>query len=325
MCFANGRCLLCIAFLVLFAALLILAAVHRVRAKKKVLALTPGERVRLLNELAEPFGFAYLPAEDIFTSRLDAWQRDKGYEAKYDTMAVGAGMVIDAFPVYFNYEGRTWLVEFWKGQYGINTGGEVGIYHAKGVIPPHAYHTAHFEAVSDAELPRICSCLDTAEETFYEICARHWWLTGFRMGVYTKPSRLRLATTLIFPEQEMALAFWEGEVNRLLASAFPAFSASCTRSSVYVAVKGACKELALKYFALLYNISKDEIVGTDDQGEKNGVGWPLTNHKAGFSTNTYDPESAFQIPLSLICGMKGKDAWLFLDDNLSYLPPDDIQ
>ena len=80
----------------------------------------------------------------------------------------------------------------------------------RGVIPPHAYHTAHFEAVSDAELPRICSCLDTAEETFYEICARHWWLTGFRMGVYTKPSRLRLATTLIFPEQEMALAFWEG-------------------------------------------------------------------------------------------------------------------
>lgn len=210
MCFANGRCLLCIAFLVLFAALLILAVVHRVRAKKKVLALTPGERVRLLNELAEPFGFAYLPSEDIFTSRLDAWQRDKGYEAKYDTMAVGAGMVIDAFPVYFNYEGRTWLVEFWKGQYGINTGGEVGIYHAKGVIPPHAYHTAHFEAVSDAELPRICNCLDTAEETFYEICARHWWLTGFRMGVYTKPSRLRLATTLIFPEQEMALAFWEG-------------------------------------------------------------------------------------------------------------------
>ena len=58
MCFANGRCLLCIAFLVLFAALLILAVVHRVRAKKKVLALTPGERVRLLNELAEPFGFA---------------------------------------------------------------------------------------------------------------------------------------------------------------------------------------------------------------------------------------------------------------------------
>ncbi len=164
MCFANGRCLLCIAFLVLFAALLILAVVHRVRAKKKVLALTPGERVRLLNELAEPFGFAYLPSEDIFTSRLDAWQRDKGYEAKYDTMAVGAGMVIDAFPVYFNYEGRTWLVEFWKGQYGINTGGEVGIYHAKGVIPPHAYHTVHFEAVSDAELPRICSCLDTAEK-----------------------------------------------------------------------------------------------------------------------------------------------------------------
>ena len=76
MCFAYGRCLLCIAFLVLFAALLILAVVHRVRAKKKVLALTPGERVRLLNELAEPFGFAYLPAEVIFTLSMYAWQLD---------------------------------------------------------------------------------------------------------------------------------------------------------------------------------------------------------------------------------------------------------
>lgn len=71
MCFANGRCLLCIAFLVLFAAAADPGSSDRVRAKKKVLALTPGERMRLLNELAEPFGFAYLPSEDIFTSRLE--------------------------------------------------------------------------------------------------------------------------------------------------------------------------------------------------------------------------------------------------------------
>ena len=39
-------------------------------------------------------------------------------------------MIIDAYPVYFDYQDKTWMIEFWRGQYGINTGAEIGVYHA---------------------------------------------------------------------------------------------------------------------------------------------------------------------------------------------------
>lgn len=124
------------------------------------------EKIQLLNELAEPFGFCYVPCEDVFTSREDAWQRKQGYEALYDRAAVGAGMVFDALPIYFDYAGETWLIEFWKGQYGINTGGEVGVYHAGKVVPERYYRIAHFEAVEDQDMPFIQCRLDRRRKKF---------------------------------------------------------------------------------------------------------------------------------------------------------------
>ena len=47
-------------------------------------------------------------------------------------MAPRFQMVFDALPVYFDYQKKTWLIEFWKGQYGINTGAEIGIYTGSG-------------------------------------------------------------------------------------------------------------------------------------------------------------------------------------------------
>ena len=31
------------------------------------------------------------------------------------------GMVFETLPVYFDYAGKTWLIQIWKGQYGICT------------------------------------------------------------------------------------------------------------------------------------------------------------------------------------------------------------
>lgn len=196
--------------LLLLFCVLVLAVRRRVRSKRKVRCMEMEQKIRLLNELAEPFGFCYLFKEDIFTSRLDAWQRKSGYEALYDRVAAGANMVIDAWPVYFNYAGRTWLIEFWKGQYGINTGGEVGVYHAKEIVPPHFYKAAHYDAAENSEMPHICCRLERREKEVYELGARHWWLTGFRMGTFSQPSELRMMTTITFEDTAMAQAFFEG-------------------------------------------------------------------------------------------------------------------
>ena len=74
-------------------------------------------KIRKINELAEPFGFYYIEREDIFSSRKDAWQRKMGYDISYDYAAPMSNMVIDSLPVYFDYDDKTWLIELWKGQY----------------------------------------------------------------------------------------------------------------------------------------------------------------------------------------------------------------
>ena len=163
--------------------------VRRRKIKEQICQMEVPQKTALLNELAEPFGFFYEEREGVFSSRKDAWQRRIGYTAAFDRGAFGACMVLDAFPVYFDYGGKTWLIEFWKGQYGINTGGEVGVYHTEEEIPPHAYAAAHFLAAEDEELPKICCRLERNGGKLYEYCERHWWLTGFRMGRF--PSRGR--------------------------------------------------------------------------------------------------------------------------------------
>lgn len=168
------------------------------------------QKCSLVEQLAEPFGYAYHCRCGFFSSTLDAWQKAAGYTWLYDYMAPRFQMVFDALPIYFDYRGRTWLIELWKGQYGINTGAEIGIYHADRILSAEEYKTAHFDAVEDDEmLPcslRLCrdntDCLKLSE--------RHWWLTIFEPGLFSNPSELCLHASICFPNSEMCDAFYEG-------------------------------------------------------------------------------------------------------------------
>ena len=64
----------------------------------------------------------------------DAWQKAFGYLDAYNRAAPYLSMVFDSYPIYFDYEGRTWLVQIWKGQYGICTGCEIGLYYTDGIV-----------------------------------------------------------------------------------------------------------------------------------------------------------------------------------------------
>ena len=73
-------CIVVILLVLLIAAVII--TVKREKSKRKIRRMCDAEKIQLLNELAEPFGFCYVPCEDVFTSREDAWQRKQGYEAQ---------------------------------------------------------------------------------------------------------------------------------------------------------------------------------------------------------------------------------------------------
>lgn len=183
---------------------------RRRRIRKKVCRMNFVEKCCRLNELIEPFGFVYLPRDDIFSSVLDGWQREFGYCAAFDTAAPHLNMVFDCEPVYFDYDSRTWLLEFWKGQYGINAGAEIGIYQADAVLSPGQYKTALFHSVPDEEMLPFQMELLFQNRRLFLVERVHWWLTGFRMGQYCEPEDLQMQISVTFPNQEMLRAFLEG-------------------------------------------------------------------------------------------------------------------
>ena len=196
-----------IALFLLFFLLYLILHLKKTSIIRKIQTLSKCEKLSLLNTLIAPAGFFYDPEEDIFSSTLDAWQRDFGYTALYDEAAPFTQIVFDCLPVYFDYQGKTWLVELWKGQYGINTGAEIGIYQADTVIPYDKYHSTLFHSLPDEELPMMQLKLCKDGETLFRTTERHWWLTGFRMGTFSRPEELTLKGSVTFFSEEMAESF----------------------------------------------------------------------------------------------------------------------
>ena len=176
---------------------------------EKLCRLSTHDKCQFLNELTEPLGYEYNIRQDVFTSRTDAWQKLYGYGDIYDKLAPVGGMIFDCQPIYFDYDGRTWLIEFWKGQYGINTGSELGVYHADGIIPPERRKSTMFTAVSEEEYLDMRTELLKNGTPVASLCAAHWWLTIFSMGCFSQPNELTMKVSIRFPELEMRDAFLE--------------------------------------------------------------------------------------------------------------------
>lgn len=200
--YINLLLLFCLLFYLIF-------SFKRSRIIKKIRCMTECEKQELLNSIIAPAGFHYNPKEDVISSTLDAWQREFGYTSLYDEAAPLAQIVFDCLPIYFDYQDKTWLLELWKGQYGINTGAEFGIYHADTLVSPNHYREARFHAVSDQELLPMDLQLFKNGTPLFQITGLHWWLTGFCMGTFSHPEELTLQASVTFPSQEMTDAFLE--------------------------------------------------------------------------------------------------------------------
>lgn len=194
-----GICILC--FLLQF--------FRRKHIIKKIRCMDDCEKLRLLNDITSPFGFIYVPGKDIMTSTLDAWQKDFGYCRLYDRSASHFSMILDCEPVYFDYNGKTWMIEFWKGQYGINLGGEIGIYQADTLLSPEQYDRTLFHGVSGHELLPVTMNLNYKGKPLFSIYREHWWLTGFCVGYYCEPEDLVMDIAITFPNDTMLQCFVE--------------------------------------------------------------------------------------------------------------------
>ncbi len=164
-------------------------------------------KINILNELIRPLGFFYDECADAFFTRTDAWQHEFGYRALFDRTAPRFHMVFDCEPVYFDYDERTWLIEFWKGQYGINTGGEVGVYCADGFLAPEQYPYAQFHGVPESRMLPMSIELKRRGKLLLDAQKLHWWLAGFRLGEFSRPGELTMDISLTFPDDSMMYSF----------------------------------------------------------------------------------------------------------------------
>ena len=183
---------------------------------KRILCMTCEEKTDLLNTLVNPFGYLYVPCQDIFSSTIDAWQRKFGFMNAYNIAAPYLNMTYDYQTVYFNYDNRTWLIEFWKGQYGINTGCEVGLYNAERIISPSQYNQIRFNAVSNKDMMPLSIKLEKGPYLLSKLSQVHWWLTSFNLGMFSKPKDLTMQVSITFPNCTMLRSF-----NKALEEALP--------------------------------------------------------------------------------------------------------
>lgn len=161
------------------------------------------------DQLLSEAGYAYDPNQGIFYSKMNAWQRKFGYCRLYDEAAAPAGMILDSEPVHFEYGGKRWLIQFWKGQYYLNTGCEIGIYYTEepDLDVPNLFSGAYYQCVDNANRIEMSFILYKNGRELFRRKERHWWLTGFKTGEFSEPWELRMKIRLDFRDAGMCRSF----------------------------------------------------------------------------------------------------------------------
>lgn len=170
-------------------------------------------------------GFWYDPGEDIIFSRIDPLQRLFGYAYAYDEAMLAIDSIIDCEPIFFDYGGKHWMIELWKGQYGLETGCEIGVYNRTIGSTSFLYglldstigqrsndsnpsHNLFFDCANDNELLTMSSKLyRNGQEVFSRGPEKHWWLTGFKWGVMSDRTELTMDVSIECLDAAMTTAF----------------------------------------------------------------------------------------------------------------------
>lgn len=158
-------------------------------------------------------GYTYDPKQDIFYSNMDPWQRMLGYCRLYDEAAAPMGMIIDCEPIYFEYEGKSWMIELWKGQYDMATGGEIGVYTTERTGLDIPGIGVFYNCADNTDRLKLSYTFKKNGETLFIREDIHWWLTGFKLGEFSEPSELTMDISITLKDDMMCSLFLEGLKN----------------------------------------------------------------------------------------------------------------
>lgn len=162
---------------------------------------TPEERKAVL-KLA---GYEYDAGQDIFYTHLNPWQRYMGFTDIYDQAAPLTNMWYLTLKADFIYDDLLWRLQWWKGQYGVLEGAELGVYTKSPYDNSGFYKCAEDEQLLTMVLDYYHSWEDyqSGNRLFTRAEQEHWWLTGFKFGM-VQPKKCVVRATLYAYDDEMA-------------------------------------------------------------------------------------------------------------------------
>lgn len=153
-------------------------------------------------KILEFAGFEYDAEQAIYYSQMNPLQRKFGFNFVYDMAAPMVGMIYDTKRIEFEYGGKEWMIQLWKGQYGITSGAEIGLYSRD---PDRAMQ---YDCANDEELITMqFDFYNMDEYVFSRGPEKHWWLTGFKVFHIGIPSFITMDMMLDFDDNYMANAF----------------------------------------------------------------------------------------------------------------------
>lgn len=146
--------------------------------------------------------------ELLIYATVNSWMRNFGFCDFYDFFCYTTpffNYLTRRFK--FEYDGKEWMIQIWKGNYVITNGGEIGIYSRDKGTKESFYNC--YDGVMNMEMK-----LSKGDNVIFERSGEHWWLSGFKLGkeLYA-PKDMTLEFSIDFPNREMAEAF-ENSVNQ---------------------------------------------------------------------------------------------------------------
>ena len=180
-----------------------------------MLSQSTGTGSETLDRVLARLGYAYDADQAIFCSTMHAWQRNFGYCRLYDEAAPLLSMIIDCEPISFSYRGKRWLIQFWKGQYALTAGCEIGVYMTgePDMDIPGVFSGPFYSAAGDADLLQLSFTLYRRGKILMSREAKHWWLTGFILGEFAEPGDLAMYITVTLKDETMRHAFVNGLIR----------------------------------------------------------------------------------------------------------------
>ena len=152
-----------------------------------------------------------------YTNDKASWQKAFGFSKFYDLVAPYALLETDYLRVKFPYGGKDYMIQFWKGQYGLLFyGSEIGIYTKRHSDRADNTFTLYQCASKDdfmnmeMTLYHDTTGFGTYTRQFTRPYDSYWWCTGFKAGHLRveEPAReLRVESRITLKNEEMAGLF----------------------------------------------------------------------------------------------------------------------